>query len=226
MVAETVQNEYYDITTVVTGPTETNCYIIYHHPSTETLIIDPGGDASKIIDIANMKRGIAGELRYILLTHAHHDQLGAAAALCEEFNLPCAFHKGDKRLFRMAAAHSLEETGRKVCVPLSYRAFIKEPEFYFAGHQLSVIHTPGHTEGSVCYMIDNFIFTGDTLLHSEVGNTDGTKANTEKISQSISKIFEKCPENKIIYPAHGEPWQLDLAREWWEKSDILEAEIL
>jgi len=226
MVAETVQNEYYDITTVVTGPTETNCYIVYHHPSTETLIIDPGEDASKIIDIANAKRGIAGELRYILLTHAHHDQLGAAAALSDEFKIPCAFHKGDKRLFRMAAAHALEESGRKVRVPLSYRAFIKEPDFYFGGHQVSVIHTPGHTAGSVCYVIDNSIFTGDTLLHSQLGSTDATKANIEKMSQSIDKIFEKCPENKIIYPAHGAPWQLDPARNWWQENHILVAEIL
>lgn len=220
--AEMLKIGEYEITRIVTGSEATNCFIVYHEPTNEMLLIDPGDEPRKISRALNEN---LGELRYILLTHAHHQNAGAAARISDEYSVPCAVQKGDLRLLRCMPQTALEEVGRVIEAPMGYRAFEGEPEFYFAGEQFFVTHTPGHTAGSVCYRFNGFVFTGDTLNHKTMTDTDCPGACPEKLDASIKKLFENCENNTVIFPGRGASWQLKQAKQWWEKTTAKELEL-
>lgn len=206
----------YRIVTIETEkPWAENCYLISHLPSGEQVVIDPGGNADSIIRAIH-DNGI--RLRYILLTHAHHDHVGAAAKISRLFDLPCSVHRNDARLLRQAPLYALRFAHKQIQAINYTETFDDQFSFSFGDQIIKVIHTPGHTPGSVCFLLDNFIFTGDTLMKQNIGRTDLPGGDQELLTSSITRLLSCLPEGAVLFPGHGEKWQRERARTWWKQA--------
>lgn len=203
----------YRIVRIVTGEAwRENCYLVTHVPSGEMALVDPGDDADSVIQAV---LGGGTRLHHILLTHAHHDHVGAVAALCRRFGLACDVHKDDVRLLRRAALYAMRFARKQIEPPAPFCAFEDKPALRLGGRFVQVIHTPGHTSGSVCYDFGGFVFTGDTLLYQRVGRTDLPGGDAKLLAASVSRLVERLPGDTVMFPGHGRPWTLAEASSWW-----------
>jgi hydroxyacylglutathione hydrolase len=199
---------------IVTGEAwRENCYLVTHIPSGEMALVDPGDDADSVIHAV---LGGGTRLHHILLTHAHHDHVGAVAALCRRFGLACNVHKDDARLLRQAPMYAMRFARKLIEPPAPFRVFEDQPALQLGEGSVQVIHTPGHTSGSVCYDFGGFVFTGDTLLHQRVGRTDLPGGDAKLLAASVSRLVERLPGETVMFPGHGRPWTLAEARNWWQ----------
>ncbi len=181
------------------GPLGTNCYILEDEAGREAAVIDPGGDAPEII------RALEGaEVRYILLTHGHYDHTGGAAALLEAFPKAALYiHEAD---FREADT---------ALFPL--RTQVSGVNFYGEGDRISfgggieVLHTPGHSEGSVTLRWGNLLLCGDTLFAGSCGRTDFPGGSVPKMLASLRRLGELEGDFQIL-PGHMEASTLEAER--------------
>lgn len=181
------------------GKWKENCYILCF--GKQGIIIDPGDEANAISEFItkNFIKPVA-----IINTHAHYDHVGAVSELKDIFNIPFYLHSKDKRLLNHASMYrAFVGENVKFKVPeIDY--FLEEFEtLELGGINLKVFHTPGHTEGSVCFLHENKLFTGDYLLNTKLGRTDLPGANKKKFQESI-KFLLTFPPDTLIYPGHGE----------------------
>ena len=206
-----------NITCIVTGEKwKQNTYMVTQLSSSNTIIVDPGDNADLII---NHIQGRGGRVTRILLTHPHHDHVGAAAQVSEHFNVACELHKLDVRLLMHAPMYALRFANKKISSVSRFQPF-EELHMGSGAPALSSIHTPGHTKGSVCYLFDGFVFTGDTLLYQHVGRTDLPGGSAEEIAGSVSKVLGHLSDETLIFPGHGKPWTIGEAKAWWRETEI------
>lgn len=179
---------------ITVGQLETNCYIIYDDEV--CVIIDPGSEPEKILEKINGRRTAA-----ILLTHGHFDHIGAAARLREETGAPIYIHKGDAEMTTDPVKNLSFMTGIPP-EPFSADAFVNDgDELSFGEIRLKVLHTPGHSEGGVCYCAGAVIFGGDLIFRGSIGRYDyGSFADEMK---SIGRVLSSFPDETLIYPGHG-----------------------
>ena len=185
-----------EVLTIPVGPLGANSYVLSN--GDEAIIIDAGDECEKILSILASKnlKPIA-----VLLTHGHFDHCGGAKFF-QDKNIPIYLHEDDIKLIN-GDGHLASFCG------LDFARFnpdfkIKDgDEIAFADKTIKVIHTPGHTDGSVCYLIDELVFSGDTLFYLSIGRTDFPSGNTSKMRLSLQKLFT-MDENLTVYPGHGE----------------------
>ena len=194
-------------------PWNENCYLVHHISSGEGALIDPGGSEELIIQSVE-ENGV--QLRHIMLTHAHHDHLGAVTAVCRRFGLPCWLHKDDARLLRHAPMYALLFAGRKIEPPEPVKIFESQPVLNLGAQSIKILHTPGHTAGSICISFGDFIFTGDTLLYQHIGRTDLPGGNAVQLAATVGQLVENLPAEIILFPGHSRAWTIREAREWWK----------
>ena len=185
---------------IATGIWKENCYII-SKDNDETLIIDPGNDKnilSKYID-DNSLNVIA-----ILNTHAHYDHIGAVKYLKEKYKIPFFLHSFDKKILSTANLYiKIFESTNFIEIPsVDYFYDYKEIKEIINEFKIEIVYTPGHTQGSVCLLIEDCLFTGDTLFNGKIGRTDLPGGNEKSLKESLKKI-SKMPPNLNIYPGHG-----------------------
>lgn len=188
------------------GQLQTNCYIA--HCGGEALIIDPADEAEFIaekISRLNLKP-IA-----IFATHGHFDHILAAGELQMIFNVPFFIHSADEFLLKEINSSASFWLKQKINHPLPQNIeFIKnEFSLKFGDCRLKVMETPGHTPGSVCFLSDSAIFSGDTLFKNGVGRTDFSYSNADLLKKSLEKIFRLPPET-TIYSGHGEKTTIEI----------------
>lgn len=176
-----------------------NCYIVSQ--GKDAVIIDPGGSENVVSDYINEHRL---EVHAIINTHAHFDHIGAVDVLKKKYECPFYLHPGDTRLLRTANLYITLFAGEKpVVIPVVDHWFDKERlPLVFGSLKMEVIHTPGHTEGSVCFRTGNHLFTGDTLMAGSIGRVDLPGGNKQKLIASLRDLAA-LPEKLIIYPGHG-----------------------
>ncbi|MGB9678265.1 MAG: MBL fold metallo-hydrolase [Candidatus Ratteibacteria bacterium] len=185
----------------------TNTYIFGCEKKNVCAIIDPGGDVDKIkkeIEKENLKP------IFIINTHGHFDHI------CGNnfFNLPVYIHKEDIEF--------LKNPDKNLSSLFSFPYFcnneileLKEGDEIKIGEiKLEVIHTPGHTPGSICLKFGNILFTGDTLFAEGIGRTDFPESDEEKLIKSIKEKLLLLPENTEIYPGHGENSNIKKVKNW------------
>jgi len=210
MIVHIADHEIVNLVTDV--PWSENYYFVRRLSSFDTLLIDPGDNGDRIVDsLLKEKR----DLKAILLTHAHHDHVGAVADVQAQFNVPCYLHKNDYRLFRQAHMYALRFAG-KTMQPLTKANLFEDDDGVLIDQwQFRRIYTPGHTQGGVCYFFDGFVFTGDTLLYQHVGRSDIPGADPEQLIRSIDLLFNELPDDTVILPGHGRAWNIAEAKSWW-----------
>ncbi|MCK5236371.1 MAG: MBL fold metallo-hydrolase, partial [Deltaproteobacteria bacterium] len=199
-----VKTEFGDISlrAIIVGPLDVNCYIVWKTGSKEAFIIDPGGDADIIMDALN-EDGL--KAAYILNTHGHFDHIDANIELRDSLKAPLAIHESDIALLRTASEHAAllgcEATNQKD----PDKVLSGGEDFEAGGLKIEVIHTPGHTEGGVCFYIkdEGVLFTGDTLFQNSIGRTDLPGGSYPEIMTSIREKIIPLGDNVVIFPGHG-----------------------
>lgn len=189
-----------NIKTIKTGKWRENCYIVYNL-SKSGLIIDPGDNYNEIIKYIN---NYNINVLAIINTHAHYDHISAVSTLKDTLEVPFYLHSKDKRLLKSANLYRILFDGEQTITIPSIDHFLDEcnESLIFNNIEVKVIETPGHTEGSVCFQIDNFLFTGDTIFEKDIGRVDLPGGNKSELIKSL-KQFSKLPRNLELYPGHG-----------------------
>lgn len=181
------------IKTFPVGMLQENCYIIINEEVNEAVTVDPGDEGERLI--ANIER-LGCSLKAILLTHGHADHVGAVVDLKNKFNVPVYIN--EKEILCMQNDNTV--FGK---LPECYD-FIKDgDELEIAGLKIKSIHTPGHTLGGMCFLIDNELFTGDTLFQGAVGRSDFYGGNHVELINSINEKLMILDKKINIYPGHG-----------------------
>lgn len=181
----------------------TNCYIVEDEQTKETMVIDPGGEPEKIIEMLNTL-GI-DNLKYIYLTHCHGDHFGGILELKKQ--------KGGKVLIHRDDAEGLYNIGISLTyyigmedITLEADSRVDEGDLIHIGNiEFKVIHTPGHTKGGTCLYCEKekLLFSGDTLFRGTWGRTDLPTSNFKDIINSITNKLAVLPDDTIVYPGHG-----------------------
>ena len=185
------------------APIGANCYIVSE--GRETFIIDPGGDAGKIIRAAKNF-----DVRYILLTHTHFDHIGGLNDVKKAFpEAKTAVHKLEKEWLYSTELNFSEDFGFTFVYGKDVDVLLEDGmTIDFAGMKINVLHTPGHTPGSTCFYIENsekpLLFSGDTLFRNSIGRTDFPGGSGRKIIESIKTKLLVLPDETVVYPGHDE----------------------
>ena len=175
-------------------------YLVACPHTREAVIIDPAGEEDKILDLIQTQ-GV--KVKYILNTHGHSDHILGNAKLKEVLNVPVCMHEADDRFFSDKAVRekSSKELGLPPPDPADIR--LKDEDIIEVGTlKITVIHTPGHTPGSVCYLIHGNLFCGDTLFVGAAGRTDLIGGSLEALLESLEKRLIVLPKETIVWPGH------------------------
>lgn len=188
-----------NIKRIVVGVYAVNCYIVYNDEK-KGFIVDPGGDYDDIINFINSENI---ELEFILLTHGHGDHIGAVKKLKENLNLEIYACEKEKNLLEDSIINLSKSIPPFKPIKLISDIWLKDGDkINFHGIELNVIETPGHTEGSICILMGNTMFTGDTLFKMSVGRSDLPTGSCDEIINSVKKLYFYDDEIRIL-PGHG-----------------------
>jgi hydroxyacylglutathione hydrolase len=195
-------------------------YLVACPKTFETVIIDPAGEEDKILALIQTH---GFKVKYILNTHGHSDHVLGNPKLKEVFNVPVCMHEADDRFFSDPAVRekSSKELGLPPPDPADIR--LKDDDIVEVGTlNIKVIHTPGHTPGSVCYLVDGNLFCGDTLFVGAVGRTDLIGGSLEMLLESLEKRLIVLPGETIVWPGHdyGDTLTSTIGREMEENPYI------
>lgn len=182
------------VETIITGAFETNTYILTIDD--EHLIIDPSGKKERIIT------HIDGQVDAILLTHGHFDHIKAVDDLYEYYGCPIYMNASDADLVDPLLSKTTNTMGPFSASISSKIDFIKEGKMKIGPFSFEVVFTPGHTKGSVIYIFDDMVFTGDTLFKESVGRTDLYGGSDRELKMSL-RILKELDADYLIYPGHG-----------------------
>ena len=203
---------------IINGRWRENCYIV-HEPQGDTLIIDPGGDIERIIEyIAEKQLKVIA----ILNTHAHYDHIGAVQGLKEKYQVPFLLHSADVKMLKYANLYRKFFDGEDpVPIPTLDRYLDQaENPMQLGRFSIQVLATPGHTPGSVCFLLAGHLFTGDTLLRGKVGRVDLPAGDPSLLAASLKQL-SRLPAEITLYPGHGRTSTLE--RELTSNEEFLRA---
>ena len=189
-----------NIRTLPLGAYQTNCYLVWGEDSSTCVVIDPGYEPDTVLDEA---KKLGKEIAAILLTHGHFDHVGAVRDLAAETGCPVYLHEAD-----------LSMPPQMTAGPLYYTNTYGEGDFVEkAGLAFKVLHTPGHTPGSVCLQCENALFSGDTLFWGSCGRTDLPGGSWSTIRVSLARLRDLKGDYEV-YPGHGDATRLDFERKF------------
>jgi len=183
-----------------------NCFLIRRRDTTAALVVDPG------LQLDRVDRQMREErltLERILVTHGHIDHVGGVPALHQETGAPIAMHPDDQAIL------DWDQLGRLPFTPRGFAPFSIDlalshgMSLTFQDLNLRVLHTPGHTEGSVCFLFGLDCFAGDTLFQRGIGRTDLPGGDMRKIVFSIREVLYRLPPKTVVYPGHGPPTTIE-----------------
>lgn len=202
----------------VNGPLQCNAFVIYNEGNSSALIIDPGQESGAIMGFLEKRN-----LKPVMLfhTHAHIDHIGASRKIKDQLGIPIYLHEGDRELYVNIHLQAFM-LDSKTEDPASVDVFLKDGDSVLC-RELSeeplfrVIHTPGHSQGSVCYYSEIFgnplLISGDTLFRESVGRTDLPGGNPRLIVPSIKNKLLLLPPQTRVYPGHGPSTTLEHERD-------------
>lgn len=191
---------------IETGPLQVNCQLLGSKERGEAILIDPGGDADLLLERLD---ALQVRLTHIINTHGHFDHVGGVAALKEATGALFWMHGGDIPLLAMAASQAASWGIPFGKTPTVDRMLQDNEVLDVAGLRLTVLHTPGHSQGGICLRWDAGVAVGDTLFAGSVGRTDLPGGNTRQLISSIRGRLLVLDGNLICYPGHGPATTID-----------------
>lgn len=182
---------------ILLGMVRTNCYVI-HNDAAEAIIIDPADLPNKISAFIE-ENGLTPKA--ILLTHGHFDHIGAAEALRDKYGIKIYAHEAEKVILTDAGMNLSNQFYLNYAFDAD--VYFKDGDQFEVGQfKIKAIHTPGHTVGSSCFIIDDVIFSGDTLFYGTHGRTDFPTGSQSQIIRSIKEKLLVLDEDMWVYPGH------------------------
>jgi glyoxylase-like metal-dependent hydrolase (beta-lactamase superfamily II) len=184
------------------GPLQCNCSIVGDETSREAMVIDPGDDIDEILALI-AKHNL--RVKQIVITHAHIDHVGGATKLRAATGAPILLNQNDYALLKMLDAQAAW-VGMKSPGKVEIDQSVEQADTVRAGSiTANVLHTPGHTEGSIClyFPAEKTLVAGDTLFAGSIGRTDLPGGSFEKIIQSLHGTVMALPDETVVVPGHG-----------------------
>lgn len=187
--------------TIVCGKLSENCYVVAR--GADAVVVDPGGGAEEIAaHVAEHRLRVHA----VLNTHGHADHLAAAAAVVDAHDAPFHLHPADEHLLARANFYRRVLLGdERIEVPRIDVSLEGVESLRFGQLAVDVLHTPGHTPGSVCFRVGDDLFTGDTLGAEHLGRTDLPGGDREALEASIALLGRDCSPDMTVRPGHGAP---------------------
>ena len=187
------------------GILATNCYLLLCDDTRESLIIDPGFSIEEANTVLERIRRSRAKVKYIVNTHGHFDHISGNGLLKDTLKAEILIHKDDACMLTDPSRNLSYMLGLTVLSPRPDRLLEDGEKIEVGELQLIVMHTPGHTEGSISLFCkeENAVFTGDTLFAGSVGRTDLPGASLRKLLKSLNERLLKLPDETIVYPGHG-----------------------
>lgn len=184
---------------IVVGPLSTNCYVVYAEDSGEGFVVDPGADPQKIVSFC---QEMDLTITHILNTHGHFDHIGADNEIREHTGASVYIHPLDAEMLREPSLNYSLIYGGEYRV--TQYVPLEEMQLCLAGKVWEIIHTPGHSRGSICLVTDSWIFGGDLIFREGIGRTDLPGGSWEEMKESMIRFFHQFQDDMIIFPGHGE----------------------
>jgi glyoxylase-like metal-dependent hydrolase (beta-lactamase superfamily II) len=195
---------------LVVGSLSANCYIVGNAGTREGMVIDPGGNSEAILK-AITDSGF--DIETIVLTHGHSDHIAALFDIRDETGADVAIHVEDADFLEGRGAYS-SMFGISYKTPEPPDRLLREGDIIEIGDTyFSVIHTPGHTPGSICLLTEDKVFTGDTLFYRGIGTTLMPGSSRRQLIDSIHTKLMVLPDDTLIYPGHGRETTIGAERE-------------
>lgn len=198
---------------VQVGPLETNCWVVSDGAGGPAAVIDPGDDVDAVLDVLGER-----ELSLVILTHGHFDHLGACRALVEARPAPIVIHREDAEFITSAEGTGGALFGFHGHIAPAADCIVDDGDVLELGNlAMEVVHTPGHTPGSICLLVRDpssgspHLFSGDTLFAGSVGRSDFPRGNGRALIRSIAEKLVIMPGETVVHPGHGP--ETTLARE-------------
>ena len=181
------------IKAIPAGIYDANCYIVMDEKTKDAVVLDPGGDGEMLErDIKDMKANV----KSILLTHGHMDHVGGVEYLSDKLNVPFYISKIDEEY--------MEKDNYVFGSIRNANGYLEDGnELSFGSLNIKVIATPGHTKGGLCFLIEDKLFTGDTLFQGSIGRTDFIGGSFPEIINSIKTKLLPLGDEIEVYPGHG-----------------------
>ncbi|MDI6812056.1 MAG: MBL fold metallo-hydrolase [Desulfitobacteriaceae bacterium] len=178
-----------------------NCYVFGCEDMKQGVLVDPGDEGMRIYRWVT-ELGI--KITRILLTHGHLDHIGAVDELRERFDCPVLIHSADAEMLTNARKNLSAYFGPG----LSFKAadgFLQDGQILTVGNKsLKVLHTPGHSPGSICFLTDEGVISGDTLFAGSIGRTDFPGGSLDELLRGVETKLLTLPDDTPVYPGHGE----------------------
>jgi glyoxylase-like metal-dependent hydrolase (beta-lactamase superfamily II) len=186
-----------------------NCYVVGCEETREGVVIDPGDEAGRILTAIEKHKL---HIKYILITHAHLDHVKEAGAVKRQLNVPLFMHRSDQflldNLSAQAAAFGLSTSG----VP-QVDTYVDESEnIEFGKQRFEVLHTPGHSPGSISFVTKGLAFVGDVLFAGSIGRTDLPGGDFDVLIGSIKSKLFPLGDDTLVYPGHGPATAIGIER--------------
>lgn len=191
------------------GAIETNVYLVMNRETKEMIIIDPADEAARIT--AKIEE-MGGKPVAIYLTHGHFDHILAVNALKEKYGIPVAANELEYEVMKDQPFGVTSKRGDiEIDIPVKDGDILE-----YAGFETEVLHTPGHTCGSVCYYIEKSgaLFSGDTLFRLSYGRTDFPTSSPQDMMNSIQRLLTTLPPETRVYPGHMGPTEIALEQRY------------
>jgi glyoxylase-like metal-dependent hydrolase (beta-lactamase superfamily II) len=188
------------IARVTVGPFEENCYLVVDEATGHAVLIDPGDEAKRIIQLVRHSRAV---LEAIWLTHAHIDHIGALAAVKRVWDVPVFLHPADAKLFA-AGATQAAFYGLPFEQPDAPERSLADGDCMRVGSlEFQVLHTPGHAPGLVVFSGNGVLLAGDLLFAGSIGRTDLPLSNPVDMEASLARVMRELSDQTIVHPGHG-----------------------
>lgn len=195
-----------EILTTQVGMIATNCYLVFDEHK-KGVVIDPGDQGQTILALAQ-KHGI--QIQAILITHGHFDHIGAVKSLKDALGVPVYVHTLDAD--RLTGENNANNRFGVHVQPVTPDVLFGDGDrLDFGGLSFVVVHTPGHTPGSCCFLISDTMFSGDTLFYGDTGRTDLEGGDFNQMVKSIAKL-KNLQGDFAVYPGHDQSTTLNHER--------------
>jgi glyoxylase-like metal-dependent hydrolase (beta-lactamase superfamily II) len=186
---------------LVIMPFGTNCYLVASEQTRDGMIIDPAGDAPRIL---NNIRELNLKIGLVVITHTHADHIGAIREVVENTGASFAVHIAEAETLQNSDNSRFTAMDPTFQKPPPPDRLLKDGDFLAVGDlKFQVLHTPGHSPGGICIAGYGVVFIGDALFNGSIGRTDGPRGDSNLLISSIRTKLFVLPDQTVVLPGHG-----------------------
>lgn len=186
-----------------------NTYLLWDSVSNEAMVIDPGAPSREFLNhIIQSKL----KVKYVVNTHGHLDHIGGNDFFCKALSASLAIHSDDAQMLTNNSLNLSSLVGNPIKLNPATLLLSDGDELFLGESKVKVIHTPGHTKGSICLLAENYLVSGDTLFEQSIGRTDLVGGSSSAIKKSIKEKLFTLNENVLVFPGHGPATSIGLEK--------------